>query len=33
MPINKTKEVYNALYEAGQEHGIGDFAAYAKMTT
>ena len=32
MPINKTTEVYNALYEAGQEHGIGDFGAYAMNT-
>ena len=32
MPINKTTEVYNALHEAGQEHGIGDFGAYAMNT-
>ena len=32
MPINKTTEVFNALHEAGQEHGLGDFGAYAMNT-
>ena len=32
VPFERTEEVYNTLFQAGQQHGIGHFGAYAMNT-